>query len=72
MNESPPKDWLRDYTKNMQTALVDVGFWHTCLNCKHFTIRGSTTPHCLKWDQTPPPEVIVFSCVVEWEPTTPF
>ncbi len=42
---------------------------HSCINC------GNWNPHdnkCFKWKQTPPANVIVYSCGNDWEPDIPF
>jgi hypothetical protein len=42
---------------------------HSCLNCARFAHNTNT---CLKWEQTPPAKVIVYSCGSGWEPDIPF
>jgi hypothetical protein len=72
--------FIRDYTKGMQQALLDLGFWKSCINCDHWANnnaerkqrRGDPTPICHKFNSVPPADVIVISCVEGWEEIIPF
>jgi hypothetical protein len=51
-------------------AMIDKMLVQSCLNCEHF---ADDVGLCLKWQQKPPPKVIVFSCgSVHWFPKLPF
>lgn len=70
-----------------QNAMVAAYSWQCCLNCDHFTKTSQrsvpdetkysgqrleeTGPKCMKYDMTPPPDVMVVGCE-EWEAGIPF
>lgn len=70
MPNLPPVSITNEYARQMQHALVDIGFWKSCLNCEHYNM-SPTTPLCNKWNVLPPPEVIVFACEA-WRSVIPF
>ena len=47
--------------------LLDNHVIRSCLNCEHWTDN-----QCALYKSVPPPKVIMFSCVEEWEPDVPF
>lgn len=46
-------------TDAVQVALIKNMPFKSCLNC---TLFVEATAHCNKFNQTPPPRIIVFSC----------
>lgn len=75
--ELPPGDYCKQYARQMQTALVEVGFWKTCVNCEHFSNNSAerreapVSKRCHRWNAEPPPEVIIYGCE-EWLSVVPF
>ncbi len=78
-NQLPPHEkeqMVARYRKEMQGALIEVGFWVTCLNCENWAPNtrspGPTPPPgCALFNSMPPPDVIVFGCE-KWEINVPF
>lgn len=73
----PPSDFIKQYSKQMQQALVDVGFWKTCLNCESYSNNSAERKDapkdslCHRFNAQPPPEVIVLACE-NWQCIVPF
>lgn len=73
----PPSDFIKQYSKQMQQALLDVGFWKSCVNCESWSNnsaeRKDAKPDhiCHRWNCQPPPEVIVLGCE-NWLCIVPF
>jgi hypothetical protein len=60
--------------------LVDDATFHSCLNCEHWSENGIGVQYgtkergqekCMKYEQRPPAEVIVFGCP-DWLYDIPF
>lgn len=72
-----PDDFIMDYAKKMQVALVEASFWKCCLNCEHWSNNSperreaQATTTCYKWNATPPPDVLVYACPA-WMTVVPF
>lgn len=64
----PPGDFVKEYSKKMQEALIGVGFWKSCINCNEWSTEHK---RCAKWSAVPPPEVIVYGCD-QWLCIVPF
>lgn len=62
---------LRKRAEGQQAVFKEVLLrgqrYPSCLNCIHW---GKT--QCIEFEVLPPPEVIVFSCLTNWEPDIPF
>lgn len=73
----PPTDFVKQYSKQMQKALIDIGFWKCCLNCEFWSNNsaerkdGPAVLICHKWSAPPPPDFIVLGCD-EWRCIVPF
>lgn len=73
----PPGDFRKQYSREMQEALVQVGFWKSCVNCEHFSNNSADrrglpeSRTCHRWNGEPPPLVIVLACD-EWLHLIPF
>lgn len=63
----------RQTMMEFQQGLIDSGQITTCTNCINWKERpmSGKTMICGKWDQTPPPDVIVVGCN-QWEFDIPF
>lgn len=59
---------LQQNQKNIeahQHKIVDAAIWRCCLNCEFWDAK------CKKFDQIPPPKVIVYGCMW-WQFEIPF
>lgn len=49
--------------------LLDQNIIQSCLNCEHW---NSHKEKCDKFQDTPPSQIIVFSCGKDWKANVPF
>lgn len=61
--EHPVTAATADY---LHKELIEMLIVRSCLNCGYFH-----NAMCAKWNATPPPETIVYSCP-SWTPRLPF
>lgn len=54
--------------KNAQLQMILAQLWPCCLNCNEWSEKQGL---CWKFNQVPPPDVVVVGCV-EWLGTVPF
>lgn len=73
----PPADFRIQYARQMQQALMDVGFWKCCLNCENWSnhspqYKGFDPVNlCRKYNAMPPLDVLVLGCE-SWLCVLPF
>lgn len=76
-----------EFTIKSQKALIETYAWQCCLNCEEYSKKHiekvldetkysgwrdeDMGPRCMKYEQLPPPEVLVNGCE-EWIPVIPF
>ncbi len=53
----------------MQQELLDNDVLHSCLNCEYWIEKDDK---CERYNLTPPPKIIVFSCGEGWTYRIPF
>lgn len=54
----------------VQKRMMQDGIIMSCLNCEYYDAK--LPKPCTQFDATPPPEILVYSCVTHWDQEIPF